>query len=298
MTEPVAIAFDLDRITVKLEQLVPSKAIPSKVRSTIKFRQIAESINEVGLVEPIIVHQMDDSRRQFMIVDGHLRILALEAAGAESVECIVANDDENFTYNKHLNRLSSVQEHYMILRAIKNGVSEERIARALGVHVKSIRRKRDLLRDICPEVVEILKHTSIPAETARYLRKFSQVRQIEVAELMIAANNTSSSYAKALYMATNPSQLRDTERKRVRGLTDAERRNMEVEMESIQRDIRNVENNYGANMLRLVVANGYIGRLLASQAVSRYLHRNHNDLLEQLLLLQDSIDADIGVLPE
>jgi hypothetical protein len=33
----------------------------------------------------------------------------------------LARDDEAFTYNKRVNRLSIVQEHFMILRAIDRG---------------------------------------------------------------------------------------------------------------------------------------------------------------------------------
>src|SRR5262249_36554005 len=52
------------------------------------------------------------------------------------------------------NRLTVIQEHFMILRAIKSGVTEERMARSLDVDVQSIRQKRDLLEGICPEAVD------------------------------------------------------------------------------------------------------------------------------------------------
>jgi hypothetical protein len=41
-----------------------------------------------------------------------------------------------------------IQEHFMILRALEQGVSEERLARALRVDVVSIRKKRHLLLGI------------------------------------------------------------------------------------------------------------------------------------------------------
>jgi hypothetical protein len=73
------------------------------------------------------------------------------------VFCLIATDDEAFTYNKRINRLAPIQEHFMIVRAIERGVSEQRIARALGVNVPRIRQKRALLHGICREVVELLK---------------------------------------------------------------------------------------------------------------------------------------------
>lgn len=55
-----------------------------------------------------------------------------------------------------------------------------------------------------------------------------------------------------------------------------------------------MEEDYGTNMLRLVVANGYISRLLDNDHVRGFLQRHHTVLLEQLIVIQDSIDADIG----
>ncbi len=47
--------------------------------------------------------------------------------------CLVATDDEAYTYNKRVNRLAIIQEHRMILTALQKGVSEERLARALNL---------------------------------------------------------------------------------------------------------------------------------------------------------------------
>jgi hypothetical protein len=53
----------------------------------------------------------------------------------------------------------AIQEHAMILKATRNGVSERRIATVLEMDVGSIKEKRDLLNGICREVAEILKTT-------------------------------------------------------------------------------------------------------------------------------------------
>ena len=60
------------------------------------------------------------------------------------------------SYNKRVNQLSSIGEHYMILKALSNGVSEHEISVSLSVDVETIRRKRSMLDGICPEVIELL----------------------------------------------------------------------------------------------------------------------------------------------
>ena len=72
----------------------------------------------------------------------------------------------------------------MILRAIKNGVTEERIARSLHVDLYKIRQKRELLDGICPEAVQLLKDKRVTGSGFRELRKVKPMRQIEIAELL------------------------------------------------------------------------------------------------------------------
>src|SRR3546814_12071605 len=65
---------------------------------------------------------------RYSLLDGHLRVEVLKDLGITEVECLVAADDDTYTYNKRINRLAPIQEHRMIQRAIDRGVprSEER----------------------------------------------------------------------------------------------------------------------------------------------------------------------------
>lgn len=95
----------------------------------------------------------------------------------------------------------------MIQRALKRGVPKERLARALNVNVGAIQLQQGLLKDICPEAVEILKDKFVAVNVFRELRKMVPLRQIEAAELMMAANRYSHPYAKALLAATPSEQM-------------------------------------------------------------------------------------------
>ena len=84
----------------------------------------------------------------YLLLDGHLRIEVLRDLGQTEVECLVSTDDEAFTYNKRISRLSPVQEQRMIAKAIERNVSKDKIARALDINVRSISRKVQLLDGI------------------------------------------------------------------------------------------------------------------------------------------------------
>lgn len=299
MNKKIDIGFDAKWLMLPVSRLVPSKLVSAKPKTTKKFKQISESIKEVGIVEPLVVYPVRGRRSQYLVLDGHMRLEVLKGLGKDEAPCLIAKDDEAFTYNKRVNRLGSVQEHHMILRAIKNGVPEQRIAKALGINMASVRRKKTMLEGICPEVVLILKNARISAGTTTILKGMKPVRQIEAAELMLATNNFTVSYAKALLIATPLGQLvSPEERKKIKGISDQEYDKMEQEMGSLRRDIKAVEDTYGVNMLRLVVANGFVGRLLENVRISKYLNRNQPEIFEHLLSLQDSIDTDMGVAAE
>jgi hypothetical protein len=67
--------------------------------------------------------------------------MALRELSIDEVQCLAATDDESYTYNSRINRLSTIQEHYMIRRAIQRGVAPERLAKALRATLKKVHRQ-------------------------------------------------------------------------------------------------------------------------------------------------------------
>ena len=67
----------------------------------------------------VVVARREEHTGPYMLVDGHLRHAALSDLGNSEAPCLIADDDEAFTYNKRVNRLATIQEHYMIVKAIE-----------------------------------------------------------------------------------------------------------------------------------------------------------------------------------
>jgi hypothetical protein len=108
-------------------------------------------------------------KRRALSAAGRPRALQRHARSGFEPEarCLIAADDEGFTYNKRVNRLATIQEHYMIVRALERGVSEEKLARALNVDVGVIRQRRHLLNGISADVAELLKDKPVGMHTFR-----------------------------------------------------------------------------------------------------------------------------------
>lgn len=284
----VRIGFEETSLRIPISSIKPLHRVSDAVKATPKYAQIAASIREIGIVEPPVVARDRTDPGQFLLLDGHLRLEVLKDGGHTDVVCLISTDDEAFTYNKRVNRIAIIQEHRMIMKALDRGVSEERLAKALNVNVAHIKRKRHLLDGICPEVAELLKDRHVSIHALWQLKKVVPIRQIEAAELMVAMNKYTIGYAKTLVAATPQSQLVRADRpKTVRGLTADQVALMERESANLEREFKVAEQSYGANHLDLVLAKGYLAKLLANVRVERYLGQHQQEILSEFKKITD-----------
>ena len=277
---PVRLSFENTSLRVPISEIIPLKQLTLSVLKSVKYAQIAASIAEVGIIEPPVVIRDQQEPDKFHLLDGHIRLDVLAKRGETEVVCLVATDDEAYTYNRRISRLATIQEHKMILKAIEKGVPEERLARALNVNISSIRHKKSLLEGICPEVVELLKEKHVPLNAIGQLKRMKPMRQIEAAELMIAMNKYTVTYAQSLVAATPDSMLIRPKRK-IGDLSEEQISRIEQQAASLDREFKAIENDYGADHLDLVLSVGYVSRLLGNARVVRFLAQYYPDILSE-----------------
>lgn len=290
-------AFEDEVISVPLSQILPTRHLGRDVCTSVKFSSILASVRELGVVEPLAVFPNEthdeNGLRCYILLDGHLRLEALRQLGAAEALCLLASDDEGFTYNRQINRLTPIQEHQMILEAIRKGGTAERIAQVLSVNVERIRERQHLLRGIAPEVVEMLKTRMVSQGVFGILRKMKPMRQIETVEIMISANCFTVRYAEMVLLATRPELLVDPKKKNLgEDVTAEDLARMEREMEKLYHDYRSVEDSLGETMLVLVVAKGYVSRMLRNETIGAYLQRFQPELGDELAGVMDAITTD------
>jgi hypothetical protein len=281
--QPVKIGFQTQTRRIPISDIKTVRTVSVDVDKSMKYKQIRSSLRELGSIEPPVVAEDRLGSGKYLLLDGHMRIRAMRELGATEVTCIISTDDESFTYNKRVNRLATVQQHRMVTRAIERGVSEDRIAKALNVSRYAIDQSRRLLEGICPEVAEILKDKFVAKNAFWILRRMVPSRQIEAAELMTAMNRYTLGYARALLVATPPDQIvtRGRRVRKVKGLSDRQLGLMEKEQASLERELRVAEKSYGADHLDLVLAKGYLGKLLRNTQLVSYLAQHHSEILAE-----------------
>ncbi|WP_447776692.1 plasmid partitioning protein RepB C-terminal domain-containing protein [Variovorax boronicumulans] len=278
----IALGFLPKPLMISSDGLLPSIKLDPRITSSYKYRQIRNSILEIGLIEPLSVSAVDRKTGHHLVLDGHLRLHAMRELGITEIPCLVATDDETFTYNNRLNRVSTIQEHLMIRRAMDRGISAAKLAKGLCIDVSLLKKKSGLLDGICEEVVDILKDHDFSTEVAPALRRMKLTRQVECAELMVAANSITASYARALLAAT-PSEMLVAGKKPLRqvALSQEQLARMENEMSNLLTQYKIAEQSHGEDMLNLMLARGYIVKLMDNPRVMRYIQRSFPEILEE-----------------
>ena len=181
----------------------------------------------------------------------------------------------------------------MIRRAIQRGVTSERLAKALSVDQRTIERKATLLEGICPEAAELLKDRQFPTDISRVLRKMKPTRQVECVELMVSANTITISYIEAMLAATPAAMLVEGKKPaKLTGLSQEQMAKMEREMSNLQGQYKMVEQTYGQDVLNLVLAKGYLAKLLENKSVARFLRQKYPEVLSEFEVIVETVSLD------
>lgn len=279
MSTPL-LGFEPQRISLRLEQILPIRLIKEPHKAFTRYRTMVNTIRQHGIIEPLVVCRQKNGT--FLLLDGHLRLAAAKEIGLKSVDCIVSIDDESFTYNSRINRIAPVQEHRMIMQAIRNGVSPEKIASALNRSVDDVEAYTLLLDGLAQETVDLIKDKRISIGAIKILKRVTPVRQVEMVELMNAANNFAESYARALLLNTHMDFLTEREKRRRQANPKTEElEQIEKEVREMMGDYKAAEETHAERVLQFSFIRGYVKKLLDNAKIVRYLNTHHSDILAQ-----------------
>ena len=273
-------AFEFEGKSIPLSSLLPTRQFTDKQRQSIKYQALLASIREVGIVEPLSVFPQKGG--EFLILDGHARVEALRELGESDAPCLLANQDEAYTYNHKVNRISAIQANRMILKALNAGVPEEKIAKALNVSVPTVRHDRSLLTGICAEALALLHDKYVSKKTLLLLKRVKPLRQIEMAEIMVASGTYSTTYVRALFMTSTKEQLVDPESpKQIPGIKPEDLARIEHEMRIQETDFRMLDETYNENVMALTIARGFLRKLMENSRVVRFLAQHEREFLTE-----------------
>ena len=188
---------------LSLTEIEPNRDQPRKKFGQESLEELAESIKEFGLIQPIVVCKKDG---YYSIVAGERRWRACKIAGIEKIPVIVREDDEKV--NQEIALIENIQREDLnpIEKAagIKNlmtrfGLRQEDIAKRLGKSRSTIANTVRLL-NLEPRVLEFAKEGKLTEGHCRALLGITDpekqyktaVRMIERGATVREAENSAS----------------------------------------------------------------------------------------------------------
>lgn len=168
-------------IELKLSELRPNPYQPRKVFDAEKLQELANSIKEHGVFQPIIVKK---SIKGYEIIAGERRYKASQLAGKETIPAIVRDfTDENMMeiallenlQRENLNSIEEATAYQKLLASLK--VTQEELANKLGKSRSHITNMLGLL-ELPEEVKNLIAEEKITMSHARVLSKIKDKDEI------------------------------------------------------------------------------------------------------------------------
>jgi len=144
--------------------------------------ELAQSISEIGLLQPILV-AIDGDR--FEVVAGHCRFLATKKLGASSIKCFtrkmtqveigIARATENIS-RKDLTPLEEAATYSNLIT--EYGLKIEQVARKMGKSAGTIKRRMDILK-MPPQLQKAVHQKQISISVAEQLWTISDQTDLD-----------------------------------------------------------------------------------------------------------------------
>ena len=196
--------------TVRIEQLRPGKYQPRSRMDEAAIAQLADSIREQGVLQPILVRPVSDG---YEIIAGERRWRAARAAGLTEVPVVERQVEDNAALaialieNIQREDLNPLEEAHGIQRLIDEfTMTHETVGKAVGRSRSAVSNLLRLL-SLEPPVQALLMDGAIDMGHARALLAAAPERQIELAQ-RIATLGLSVREAEQLVSQKVPSSKR------------------------------------------------------------------------------------------
>lgn len=174
--------------TLKITSLKPNPNQPRKYFNEEKLNELAESIKENGVIQPLIV-QKDGTK--YMIIAGERRYRASQKAGLTELPCIIKEYDEeelikvSLLENIQREDLNSIEEAETYDSIIKQfNITQDNLADQLGKSRTYISNSLRLLK-LSLHVKKLVIEGKIMHSIARSLVTLDEKTQNEIADVII-----------------------------------------------------------------------------------------------------------------
>lgn len=213
---------DRDRVEeIAVSLIVPNRNQPRKIFSRESIGELAETIQDHGLLQPIILRKCSDGK--YEIIVGERRFRAVCSLKWEKVPAIVKEmsdrESASFAIIENLQReeLTAIEEAQAYSRLMElNQLTQQDLAKEIGKSQSFIANKLRLLK-LCDKVKEAIMNKSISERHGRAMSGLEKGQQIYVLN-EVAANHLSVKETEKLVKSLREKAEGKPGKKRVRGV--------------------------------------------------------------------------------
>ena len=171
-----------EEVKLRITEIEPNREQPRKKFDEDSLLELADSIRQFGVLQPLIVQKKDG---YYEIIAGERRYKASIMAGLRTVPAVISNIDDNqsaeiaLVENIQRRNLTPIEEAKSYKNLLDRGyMTQEQLAEKMGVSQSSIANKLRLL-NLAPEVQDALLQEKISERHARSLLSLPKEEQAE-----------------------------------------------------------------------------------------------------------------------
>ena len=174
---------------IDINDIKPNENQPRKVFDDVKLQELANSIKEHGLIQPVILRQ---AKKGYEIVAGERRWRACRKAGLKEIPCMIKEltDEQNMLVaiieNMQREDLNPIEEAEGLNQMISSfGMTQEEVSKSVGKSRPYITNSLRLLK-LPQEVRDMVSEGKLTTGHARAIAGIGdRERQIQLAEYVI-----------------------------------------------------------------------------------------------------------------
>lgn len=231
---------------IELSQIVPNRFQPRKVFEEEKIVELANTIRDHGLLQPIIVREYQEN--EFEIIAGERRFRAVSLLKWNKIPAIVKdmNDTEaaSLAVIENLQRegLTAIEEAKAYHELMElNKLTQTELAKALGKSQSFVANKLRLLK-LAPYVQRVIMQRKVLERHGRSVLSLEDEKQIEVIKQVIAkqltVKETEALVLKELEKKEQPVKQTKKKPQRNKALHDTR-----IALNTIKRSIKLIKEN-------------------------------------------------------
>jgi len=178
---------------IAINSIITNPSQPRKSFSDNSIAELAQSIKENGLIQPIVVRPYSGG---YMLIAGERRFRAVKLLQETEIPCIIVqagdSESDNLSLIENIQRLdlSPMEEALAYQSLLENQkITQEQLAQKIGKSQSSIANKLRLLQ-LIPEVKEAISNMQITERHGRSLLGLEERQQLALLHKIIADNLT------------------------------------------------------------------------------------------------------------